>query len=87
MPFWLTWVFSIVGKHFFRVLMYGSIILGIGFFLYSAFLKPTNTTTIQSGGKVINNFESPRQDLFSFGCSNLKAEIYWKKKQNSNQVH
>lgn len=59
--------------------MYGFIILGIGFFLYSAFLKPTNTTNISDGGKVINVFEPPKQNLFNFGCSNLQVEMYWKK--------
>jgi hypothetical protein len=33
-----------IGERFLHVVLYGAIILGAGFLLYSAFLKPTNST-------------------------------------------
>lgn len=79
-----TWAVGIFNKHVGRVLMYGVIILGTGFFLYSAFLKPSSTTNIASGGRVINVFDQPKQSLFNFGCSNLQIEAYWKKNLRHN---
>ena len=73
------WLIEVIKKHVGRVLMYGILILGAGFFLYSAFLKPTNTTNVGAGGRVINMFESPKQPLFNVGCANLQIEAYWKK--------
>jgi hypothetical protein len=72
-------IFASIKKHWARVLIYGAIIIGTMFMLYSAFLKPTNTTNVGDGGKVINVYDVPKQPLFSFGCSNLQVESYWKK--------
>jgi hypothetical protein len=77
---WIGWVISLAPKHLPRILVYGAIIIGIMFFLYSAFLKPTNTTNISDGGKVINVYEPPKQSLFSIGCANLEIEASWKKR-------
>lgn len=44
MPVWLLPVGQWLGERFLHLVIYGSIILGIGFFLYSSFLKPTNKT-------------------------------------------
>lgn len=85
MPIWLLGVFSILGKHTPRIIWYGLIILGIGFFLYSAFLKPTNTTTIGSGGKQINVYHSSDIDIIPLiGCSawRMRADVGWKKPIN-----
>ena len=76
----MVWLIGVVQKHFSRVLMYGLIILGTGFFLYSAFLKPSNTTNIGSGGKVINNFGNDSERVPMFGCAawRIQNETYWK---------
>lgn len=59
-----------------NLLIYGTIILAIGFALYSAFLKPTTTqkTTVQSGG-MVNYYWKDAQVKPGFGgCVNIKAE-------------
>lgn len=73
------WFLGIFRKHIARILMYGLVILSIGFLLYSAFLKPTNTTNVGLGGRVINVYEPPKQRLFNIGCANLEIEMAWKK--------
>lgn len=80
----IPWLIEISKKHFWRILMYGVIITSIWFFLYSAFLKPTNTTNVSDGGRVINVFEQPKQPLFNFGCANIQIEAYWKKGLKGN---
>lgn len=75
-------IWEIIQKHFLRVIMYGLIILTMGFIGYSAFLKPTNTTNIADGGKVINVYDPPKQPLFSLGCANLEFALAWKKSHN-----
>lgn len=48
--------------------------------IYKLFFSTTNKTVIGRGGKqVIINTESPRIPVFNFGCSNLQAEMYWRK--------
>lgn len=67
MPFWIKWV----GERFLHVLIYGVIILGIGFMLYSAFLKPTNTTT--NTGEVKYYWQGAKQT--TFGCAHFDGQI------------
>jgi hypothetical protein len=56
-------------------LIYGTVILGIGFVLYSAFLKPTTTqkTTVQDGG-VVNYYWKDAKVAPGFGgCVAIKT--------------
>ena len=43
-------------------------------------VKSTNKTIIGAGGRqVIISTDTPKQSLFTFGCSNAIVEGYWKK--------
>lgn len=60
-----------------NVLIYGTIILGVGFMLYSAFLKPTQKITAQKGSNVyVTNGD---KEVPIMGCSlyKVKAKIVW----------
>jgi len=88
MPFWLSGALGVLGKHIPRILIYGFIILGIGFLLYSAFLKPTNSTTIGAGGKLVNIYHSSDFDIIPLiGCSawRLNVKSYYQKPPSQNQ--
>ena len=63
-----------VGERALHVIIYGAIILTIGFSLYSAFLKPTTTqnTKVESGGTV-NYYWKDAKVSSLFGCQNLRA--------------
>lgn len=57
--------------------LYGVIILGVGFGLYSAFLKPTNTQRTTNNADKIDNFnywQGAKVDVGFGGCANFKAE-------------
>ena len=76
MPIWALGFFSVLGKHIPRIFIYGAIILGIGFFLYSAFLKPTSSTNIKSGGSQIINYNSSDFDVIPIlGCSAWRFHV------------
>lgn len=77
----MAWLTEIFLKHIGRVIIYGIIILSIGFVLYSLFLKPTNTTNVASGGTIKNFYgsESTKFPILNFGCSNMQVEAYWKR--------
>ena len=58
-----------------NVLIYGVIILGVGFMLYSAFLKPTTSVKVGKGG-TYNEAQQGYQPMF--GCAILgKHFIGW----------
>lgn len=72
-PIVLKWV----GERFLHVVIYGAIILGVGFFLYSAFLKPTTTqnTNVSEGGKVVYVNKDAKINGW---CVNFEAEKHMK---------
>ena len=74
MPVWLAPVVSWLGQRFLHVLIYGAIILSVGFLLYSAFLKPTNNqkTTVQAGG-VVNHYNEQAK-YAPFSCARIVEE-------------
>lgn len=74
-------LFGVFRKHIFRILWYGAIILTIGFFLYSAFLKPTNTTNVAAGGRQVNIYGQDSSETPIFGCSawRVNNKTYWKR--------
>lgn len=55
----------------------------LGFAIYQKLIAPSSSTSTKIGHveKQVNVYqsESPKQDLFSFGCSNARVEGYWKK--------
>jgi hypothetical protein len=60
-----------------NTLIYGTLILGIGFMLYSAFLKPTQKFTAQKGSNIyVSNAD---KEVPIMGCSvyKVKAKIVW----------
>lgn len=65
-----------------NALIYGVIILTVGFLLYSAFLKPTSNqkTTIQDGGVQIEYWKDSKISPSFGGCVSLQAEKYREKK-------
>ena len=67
MPTWLLPIVKWTGERALHLIIYGTIILSIGFLLYSAFLKPTNNqkTTVQAGGTVNHYNEQARYAPFS----------------------
>lgn len=78
MPEWAIPVIKWVGERFLHVVIYGAIILGVGFLLYSAFLKPTNTqrTVVQAGGTQIEYWKDAKITPSFGGCVSLQAEKY-----------
>ena len=58
-----------------NVLIYGTIILAVGFMLYSAFLKPTNTqrTTVESGGTINQPWKDGQIKVGFGGCAHVSV--------------
>lgn len=59
-----------------RVIIYGGCAIFVGFIIYSAFLKPTNTqhTTVQSGGQANYYWQGAQVHNGPFSCVSLGAE-------------
>lgn len=75
MPIWAAPAVKWVGERFLHVVIYGAIILGMGFFLYSAFLKPTTSQKTTNNAEKIDQYTySPQIKVGFGGCANLKAE-------------
>lgn len=51
-------------------------LFGIG---WSAFVKPTTTNRVDTGGTMnqVFNYDVPKVPLFSGGCMRIKADLYW----------
>ena len=69
-----------IGERFLHVIIYGAIILGVGFFLYSAFLKPTSSqkTTVEAGGTANYYWKDAKVSPGFGGCVSIKAQEYMK---------
>jgi len=72
-------VLGFFGRRFLHFAVYGVIGLAI-WGVYQKFISPSTSTKIGHIEKQVNVYETPRQDLFSLGCANLKVEAYWKKR-------
>ena len=57
-----------------NLMIYGVIILAVGFALYSAFLKPTSSVKVGSGGTYN---EAPQGLQPSFGCASGSQFLGW----------
>ena len=68
-------------KAFKTMLVMGAII-GIGFAIYLAYIKPNYNplkTTSQTAGEIVNNYNEPKPA--PFGCASLKVLQYYKEKK------
>lgn len=58
-------------------LIYGTIILGVGFMLYSAFLKPTQTITAKRGSNVYVTNADKETPIMGCSLYKVKAKLVW----------
>lgn len=66
-----------------RWIIYGVILLILGFIIWSAFFKHTNQqhTTVEAGGKAIYILQGADVNIGMFSCVSLEAEKYKKDKK------
>ena len=73
-----------LSQRFIHFAIYG--IIGVSVWgVYQKFISPSSSTKIANIEKQVNVYETPKQDLFSLGCSNLRIEAYWKKKMRNER--
>lgn len=65
-----------------NLMIYGTAILTIGFFLYSAFLKPTSSVKVNSGG-TYNEASQGFQP--TFGCASGSQFLGWAHQKDKNR--
>lgn len=93
MPIWIIsfgqWIFKLISgwipigdtplREWIGKILWVIGIVTLCLIVYHKFTESTNRTIISGDGKQINIYDdTPKQDLFSFGCSNLKVDMYWK---------
>lgn len=86
MPIWLAPILSFLGKRSINFIIYAVIALAI-WGLYQKIFGDSQTTKIAHIERQVNVYgqEGQKQDLFNFGCSNLKVDSYWKKRIQGNK--
>ena len=83
MPVWLIRVLPWAKNRLINFVVYAIIGIFVWGVYSKIFLKETHKTVISSGGQQINNYDTPKTNLFNFGCSNLQIDAYWKKVRNT----
>lgn len=74
MPTWAISAVKWLGERALHVIIYGAIILGVGFLLYSAFLKPTSNNSNKNTGDVNYYWQNAKVSPGFGGCVTIKAE-------------
>ncbi len=77
-PIFLKWV----KNRSVNLMIYGSVILTLGFVLYSAFLKPTSSVKVNSGGTYN---EAPQGLQPTFGCASGTQYLGWAHQKDKNK--
>lgn len=75
----IGWIIDFFGPRWFLHILPYFVMAIAGWIIVHKLLSPTTSTKIGNIEKQVNVYESPKQPLFNFGCSNLQAEAYWKK--------
>lgn len=74
MPSWLVPVVTWVGTRFLHLLIYGTIILGVGFGLYKVFLQKTSISNTTYTQPVVQNHYNEQAKYAPFSCARITED-------------
>lgn len=75
----MIWLLNFLGPRWFLHILPYLVMAITGWVILQKLLSPTTSTKIGRIERQVNVYDTPKQDLLTFGCSNLKVEAYWKK--------